>query len=133
MATMEEVDKFLEHAGVKGMKWGVRKAEDSGGSAGSSKPKKTKTDKAPSAGKQRDMETKAARARLNEGKSVVRKLINMDSFGKPLGGRQVLQLNNKGNSPEDIAIASRMTRGQKVALGVVAGATIVLNVAARAR
>lgn len=148
MAEQVEVEDFLAHHGIKGMKWGKRKPEDSGGdsssvksnkgekvsSAGSGKSVKSfKGEKIPSAGKQSDMDIKAARARLNEGKSVVRKLINMDSFGKPLGGRQLLELNNKGNSPEDIALASRMTRGQKTALAVVAGATILLNVAARAR
>lgn len=117
----EEVDDFLAHYGVPGMKWGKRKAVDSSSSA----------PKAPSAGKQRDMDIKAARARLNEGKGVVRKLINMDSFGKPLGGRRVLELNNKGNSPEDIALASRMTRGQKAGLAAVAVGTIALNIAAR--
>ena len=120
----DKVDDFLEHAGVKGMKWGKRKAVDSSSSA----PKAPKT---PSAGKQKDMDIKAARARLNEGKNIVRKMINADSFGKPLGGRKVLELNNKGNSPEDIALASRMTRGQKAGLAAIAGLTIAVNVAAR--
>ena len=119
----EEVDNFLEHYGVAGMKWGKRKAVDSGSSS---------APKAPSAGKQRDMDIKAARARLNEGKNVVRKLINIDSFGKPLGGRKVLELNNKGNSPEDIALAASMTRGQKASLAALAGLTVAVNVAARA-
>lgn len=117
----EEVDEFLEHYGVPGMKWGKRKAVSSTPSA----------PKAPSAGKQRDMDIKAARARLNEGKGLVRRLINADSFGKPLGGRAVLSLNNKGNSPEDIALASRMTRGQKAAMAAIAAGTIAINLAAR--
>lgn len=44
-ATFEEqIDDFLEHAGVKGMRWGHRKAGvsgGSGGSGGSHGPKKT--------------------------------------------------------------------------------------------
>lgn len=31
-ATLTEVDDFIEHFGKKGMKWGVRKAPDSGSS-----------------------------------------------------------------------------------------------------
>lgn len=117
----QSVEEFLEHAGVKGMKWGVRKAEDSGGAS----------KKAPSAGKQKDMDIKAARKRLNEGKNVAQKLWNMQSFGKPLGGRQLLELSNKGKSPDDIAMAARMTRGEKTATAVLLGASVVLNVASR--
>ena len=36
---MTEVDDFIEHFGVKGMKWGRRKAESSSSSTSSSSPK----------------------------------------------------------------------------------------------
>lgn len=35
---VEDLDTFLEHHGVKGMKWGVRKAEDSSGSSPTRRP-----------------------------------------------------------------------------------------------
>jgi hypothetical protein len=43
LASKEVVDHILEHHGVKGMKWGVRRAERSSDSGGSSKSKTSST------------------------------------------------------------------------------------------
>lgn len=42
MIDEEEVNDFLEHFGVKGMRWGVRKKEESSGEESSQKKKNTK-------------------------------------------------------------------------------------------
>ena len=155
----DNVDDFLEHVGVKGMKWGVRRGSDgvrpiartlndssfgkfaqknvdrhNQNKYGTSKVTKKDSassekyfknrEKSKSAAKQRDVDIKAARQRINSGKNVAQKLMNRNSFGKPLGGRKMLTLMNKGSSSKDVALAASMTRGEKAAVGVIAGMSV---------
>lgn len=164
MVSEKEFEDFLEHVGVKGMKWGVRRGSDGvrpiartlnnsafGRTAqknvdrhnqrkfGTSKVLKkdvAKSDKyfkgrekAKAASAKNDANIKAARKRVQEGKNVAQRLLNRDSFGK-FGGRKVLSLMNKGNSPEDIAMAARMTRGDKIVNALLGTATVGLYVGA---
>lgn len=123
-----DVDDFLMHYGVKGMKWGVTRSQASldraaGRAEKKAAKKEAKANKTPSAGKQRDMEIKAARKRIMEGKNLAHKFLLADSFGKPLGGRRTVDLLARSSSEQDREIASRMTRGQQAALGLAVGAS----------
>jgi hypothetical protein len=160
----EDVDNFLEHYGVKGMRWGKRSAGQALADSafgrmaqknvdrhnqrkyGTSKVLKKDSAKSEKyfsdrnkartqkkeARAQGDRDILAARQRVQSGKNLATRMLNQSSFGRPLGGKQVVSLLNPGNSPEDVATASRMTRGEKAVAGVLIGGSLVLNVAARA-
>lgn len=76
MAQVMETDQFLEHYGVKGMKWGVRKADDSGGGKSSGGKKtsgvKSKIGSALDKAAVRDSKIDAARARQTKRETKVK-------------------------------------------------------------
>lgn len=105
---MSEVDDFLEHFGVKGMKWGQRKSESSGGSKPSSN------------------DIKNARIRTNIRTS------SLDSHATALSlanskkekQNQLDRIHKIAKDPKaqrDIDMAATATRGEKVSAFLIAG------------
>ena len=107
---LSELDDHLEHYGVKGMKWGVRKAEGSGGGGSTKK-------KAPST-----QEIKKARRTMRnamedelEGASLKKKA-SIAFLGEASG-----QLSRDYRMMPERAVALRSTAGERLAMTILAG------------
>ena len=101
--------EILEHHGVKGQKWGVRRKSSSSGGSDSFK-KKFPTSQA------RTAEIHRARINIRAQEAKIYKTTN------PAAQKKALKVYL--NSP-DRATALRMTRGEKIVAGVLAGALAI--------
>lgn len=99
----------LEHYGVKGMQWGVRKAQDSATSVKRSKPTNTEIHdaRANQASKQREINRQIDKTNLSTGKA-------QEKNAKKLSDMAYDMLKDP-----DRATALRLTTGEKVALGIL--------------
>lgn len=123
-----EVDDFIKHYGKKGMRWGVRKSEDSSG--GSSKPRRPK-----------NADIKAARSRQDDRvrdfqEKSAAYYTSRSSKGEAFAERTMRNAEwDLFNNP-DVAVAGRMTTGEKWVTGFFVAAPVVvaaLSTAARVR
>lgn len=110
----EEVDEFLAHYGVKGMRWGVRKRSEGGGS---SEP----TRKERRAQKNREIVTarsrQAARER-NFQEAQAEFIVARTNKGQDRAERMMRQMEREYYTHPDAATAQRMTSGEKWATGL---------------
>lgn len=111
-------EDYLAHYGVKGMRWGKRNASSSSGNGGT--PKQTS--------KERTAEIKAARKRIVERDANYRLATQQSQIGVTAKDRQkgrdkaskiVRELEESG----DIDMAGKYTRGEKIAVGLLYGAS----------
>lgn len=137
-----EVDDFLAHYGVKGMRWGHRKAEDSGGSGGSSGPGriqkiKKAAGKAVDAIDSRDRKIETARLtvekRNNEIKGAKRQMkrdTRMLTKERKAGRNDIRNMKLDLLSHPDSATALRLTSGEMFAQALLG---VPGNIATRER
>lgn len=124
-----EVDEFLAHHGVAGMKWGHRKTS----SSGSSSAKSTK----PAKKKYTSQEIIAARARHNARVAKLNSALIDASYAQhPKVKAQAEKLVEQhaktiANNQKDAEIAGKMTKGEKWATGLgLAGAALAVGAGA---
>lgn len=125
------VDDFLAHHGVLGMKWGHHRSEggDSGGGSSAPRVKKVKPTTA---------DIKNARLRNDSRQRVLNDQVDkyntaVDDRGRAKAEAAIERITKEGAA--DAKLATKSTRGEKIALGVLAGvvgAHIALGVAASA-
>ena len=103
--TITSVEDILEHYGVKGMKWGVRKDRSSGSSSSSSSSSK----KSSSEGKTTlaEMYGNRNRRRLESGKKMANRLVKVS------GPYQVAKVATKMNKNRDAAINKALNMSKK--------------------
>lgn len=115
---MTDVDTFLEHYGVKGMKWGVRKKHESSGGSSSSKPAKTKVTSADIHQARYRQSLRARKYQESQGDFIVaRTAKGQDAAEKIMRAREKEYFTNP-----DAKLAARSTTGEKVAAAIVYGA-----------
>jgi len=109
-------DELLIHYGIKGMKWGRRKARDDGGSGKAAKPKKkiTSDDIRESRAQHQARVAELIRADQRVRTATTKK-------GKDAALRQVEKMAKQIANTDDARIANKMTRGEKAAALFVAG------------
>lgn len=117
-----EVDAFLEHHGVKGMKWGVTRAD--GGSGGSSGPSRREKRKA------KNQEIQDARTRQYErGLDLQKQAFKTYAASGEKAAKAAINKYNKMEADmlthPDAATAAKMTTGEKWAVGIAWGGITV--------
>lgn len=120
----QEVDTFLEHFGVKGMRWGVRRG-DSGDSSSASKPKKAKVTS-------RDI--KDARKRQDDRLRDFQEksadyYTSRSSKGEALAERKMRNAEWDLYNNPDAKTANRFTTGEKWATAAIIGLPAAINLA----
>lgn len=113
-------EDLLIHFGVKGMKWGRRKARDDGGSgSGGSAPKVKKKKLTSNDIREARAQHQARVAELYRADQQLRTATTQK--GKDIALRQVDKMAQQIAKSDDARIANKMTRGEKVAALVIAG------------
>lgn len=132
--TVEEIlarsgikDDSLQHFGVKGMRWGIRKAEDSADGS-SAKPKKsTKPTNADIKSARERQKTRAREFEEASAEYYTSRTAKGEAAAERLMRNKEWELYNG----PDRDIADRMTTGEKVVTGIFAGAPIAIYLATR--
>lgn len=114
----KDVDEFLAHYGIPGMRWGKRNASSDSGSSG--KGSSSKEEKAPKAKKPTSDDIKAARSRQSErsmkvGLAEYEYMAATSKKGKQKAYEALDKAGDEYFNSPDRAIANRKTRGEKAA------------------
>lgn len=119
-----EVDDFIKHYGKKGMRWGVRKSEDSSG--GSSSGRSAKPRKPKSADIKEARKRQLSRVRDFEEKSAAY-YTSRSAKGEAFAERTMRNAEWDLYNNPDAAVANRMTAGEKWLTGALFAAPVVLT------
>ena len=112
VSQMSPSEYALAHYGVKGMQWGKRKADDSGGVTTARKPSKAEISDARLTVAQQSLKLRQTKSRA--------KSFDKGSAERILADKRYSEMKTEFLKNPDRITASYMTKGEKAAFGVIA-------------